>query len=37
MAIIKMINSPRSQSLKGLHGVLSYCCREAKPITKGSV
>ena len=35
MAIIKMINSPRSQSLKGLHGVLSYCCREAKTNHEG--
>ena len=30
MAIVKIINSPRSQNLKGLHGVLSYCCRDAK-------
>lgn len=30
MAIAKMINSPRSQNLSGLHGVLAYCCRDAK-------
>ena len=30
MAIVKMINSPRSHSITGLHGTLSYCCREAK-------
>ena len=35
IAIIKMINSPRPQSLKGLHGVLSYCCREAKTNHEG--
>ena len=30
MAIVKMINSPRSHTITGLHGTLSYCCREAK-------
>ena len=30
MAIVKMINSPRSHTINGLHGTLAYCCREAK-------
>ena len=30
MAIVKMINSPCSQNLSGLHGALAYCCRDAK-------
>jgi hypothetical protein len=35
MAIVKIINSPRSQNLKGLHGVLAYCCRDAKTTHEG--
>lgn len=35
MAIVKMINSPRSHSITGLHGTLSYCCREAKTNHEG--
>ena len=35
MAIVKMINSPRSHTITGLHGTLSYCCREAKTNHEG--
>ena len=35
MAIVKMINSPRSQNIRGLHGVLSYCMRDAKTNHEG--
>ena len=35
MAIVKMINSPHSHSITGLHGTLSYCCREAKTNHEG--
>ena len=35
MAIVKMINSPRSHTINGLHGTLSYCCREAKTNHEG--
>ena len=35
MAIIKMINSPRSQNIRGLHGTLSYCMRDAKTNHEG--
>ena len=35
MAIVKMINSPRSHTINGLHGTLAYCCREAKTNHEG--
>ena len=35
MAIVKIINSPRSHTITGLHGTLSYCCREAKTNHEG--
>ena len=35
MAIVKMINSPRSHTITGLHGTLAYCCREAKTNHEG--
>lgn len=35
MAIVKIINSPRSQSVSGLRGVIAYCCRDAKTNHEG--
>jgi hypothetical protein len=34
-AIVKIINSPRSQSVSGLRGVIAYCCRDAKTNHEG--
>jgi len=35
MAIVKMINSPRSQNVQGLRGTIAYCCRDAKTNHEG--